>query len=54
MTCCADMSGNVISCDSEVNKCLTGHGRGWVMGGKEKWEDGKKGIRRGERGKYLP
>ena len=30
---------------------LTVHGRGWEMGGKEKWGDRKRGIRRGEWGK---
>ena len=54
MSCCADMGGIVISCDSEVKECYTVHGRGWDIGGKEKWEDRKRGIRRGERGKYLP
>ena len=48
------MGGIVISSDSEVKKCSTFHGRGWEMGGKEKWVDGKRGIRRGERGKYPP
>ena len=30
---------------------LTVHGRVWEMGGKEKWENGKTGKRRGEQGK---
>ena len=51
LACCADMGGIVISCDSEVKKCLTVHRRGWEIGGKEEWEDGKMGKRRGERGK---
>ena len=53
LACCADMVGFVIFCDSEVKNCSKGHGRGWDMGGKEKWEDRKRGIRTGERGKYL-
>ena len=37
----ADMGGTVISCDSEVIKCSTGHGKGWDTGGKEKCEMGE-------------
>ena len=54
LVCCLDISGIVISCDSEVKKCKTGHERGWYIGGKEKWGDKKMEKRRGERGKYLP
>ena len=58
LACCADMGGIVISCYSEVKKLMlinyTVHVRGWDMGGKEKWGDGKRGIGRGEQGKYLP
>ena len=54
LACCADISGIVISCDREVKKCYTVHETGWEMGGKEKWGDRKRGMRRGERGKYPP
>ena len=32
-----NMGATVLSRDSEVIKCCTGHERGWDMGGKEKW-----------------
>ena len=37
----ATMGGIAISNDSGAIKCQTGDGRGWDMGGKEKWEMGE-------------
>ena len=35
------VGGIVITCDSKIIKCYIGHGRGWDMGGKEKWGVGE-------------
>ena len=47
------MDATVISSDSEVKKCETGHGRGWNMGGKEKWGMGKRNKKRRRNGKSI-
>ena len=51
------MGATVISSDSEVIKCETGHGRHgreWDMGGKEKWRWEKRNKKRmGKVSTYL-